>query len=181
MNTLLLSILIILILITILIVWTIIINNKAVLIEEDVNTFHNRIGMFVDQRYKTLKQGVSIMSEHNDNFKETYEKILNQRRSQTINYLDQEKEIKKTLKDLNVLVEKYPDIGEVFDSSKLFDNMKKIEADLFNIQDEYNEKANKYNSYIRVIPNNIILAGKKPYPYFEIKEEEIKEKSEYII
>ncbi len=180
MDTILWMIIFILMALGMFIFWAIKVTNTAIRMEEEVNTYYNKIGMNVDKRFKVLKQSLSIMSKHNENFKKTYESIMDKRKKEN-NYIDQEKDIKQTLKEIDVLVEKYPDIGQVFDSKKLLDEMKEIENEMFSTQEQYNVKAKLYNSYIRSIPNNLILAGKMMYPYFEIKEEEMENKKDFVI
>ncbi len=180
MVTILWIIIIILIALGILIFWAISVINTAIKMEEDVNSYYNRIGMGVDKRFKILKQGLSIMSKHNENFKKTYESIIGKRKKEE-NYIEKEKDIRQALKEIDILVERYPEIGKVFDSETLIKDMKEIENEIFTIQGEYNSKAKSYNAYIRSIPNNIVLAGKMLYPYFEIKEDDIDTKKDFTI
>ncbi len=77
---------------------------------------------------------------------------------------------------LLVVVENYPDLKAQPSFRQLMNSLEQIEAEILIQRNLYNEKARKYNTYIRQFPKNLFarMFDFKPFGYFKASAEAAK-------
>lgn len=82
------------------------------------------------------------------------------------------------VKNVNVTVEKYPDLGQMFDANKFSVTMLKHDKDVEMAKKIYNQEVEQFNTLIQKIPYSFFAGGKEKHPYWEVKN--FAEKDEFI-
>ena len=92
---------------------------------------------------------------------------------QLANYQKVQDELMKTMRsNLNVIVERYPDLKANTLYLNLQDNIESCENQIANARKVFNEKAKEYNQCLRRFPNNLIagMFNFDKMPYFQASE-----------
>lgn len=184
-------VLIILIVLIIAIVFLVIgIKNKVVKEEQNVFTEYNNAKLVVERRFKNLEGTVNLMKSHNAAISQAYEKVVAMRNPNTTmgnsqsptaeagKYAQMDEMMKNIVKNINVTVERYPELGQMFDANKFSTVMAQHDRDVEMAKKLYNHEVEQFNTLIQTIPTSWIVKNKQLHPYWEVKN--FDEKDEFI-
>lgn len=183
---LLIIVVVIIILFIAVLLWIIGAKNKIMKEEQNVFTEYNNAKLVVDRRFKNLESTVNLMKSHNKAISEAYEKVIAMRNPNTgaesdtnaTEYAQMDEMMKDIVKNINVTVERYPELGQLFDANQFSKTMAQHDRDVEMSKKLYNHEVEEFNTLIQKIPYNFFATGKNKHPYWEVKNSE--EKDEFI-
>ncbi len=177
------------IIIVLIIIVIMIISIKNRLVKEEQNIFaeYNNAKVVVDRRFKNLESTVNLMKSHNEAISKAYEKVIEKRNKANAKgpnpddaqaYAEIEQDMKNIVKEVNLTVERYPELGQMFDANKFQTVMTQHDRDVEMSKKLYNKEVEEFNILIKTIPYNFFASGKKEHPYWEVANSQ--EKDDFI-
>lgn len=143
------------------------IENKAIGYEETIATSKASISKEEKRRVDLFGNLVDAIESYNDYENKTMSKIV-EARSQT-----EKGNIENAAKELNVVVEQYPDLKSSENYKKAMLEFSITENRLADYRENYNVQVKKYNKYLRSFPSKQLLGlqgyEKQNYPYLEFE------------
>ena len=172
--------------IALLVIWGIGINNSMVTMEENVSKAWGNVENVYQRRADLIPNLVNTVKGYAQHESSTFESVVNARAkatSITVNpenmTADQLKEFQQAQSEVGSALGRLIAIGEAYPELKANENFKELQAQLEGTENRiaverknFNEEAQKFNSYIRRFPQSIIanLRGFDKKPYFEAEE-----------
>ncbi len=171
-----------------LILWVIGAKNKIVREEQNVLTEYNNAKVVVDRRFKNLGATINLMKSHNKSIAAAYKDVIAMRSGSPMQmksgeidpegYAKMDNMMQDIVKNVNVTLERYPELGKMFDADKFAATMAQHDRDVEMAKKLYNHEVEEFNTLILTIPYSFVAGGKTKYNYWEITESESKD--EYI-
>ncbi len=172
--------------IALLVIWGIGINNSMVTMEENVSKAWGNVENVYQRRADLIPNLVNTVKGYAQHESSTFESVVNARAkatSITVNpenmTAEQLKEFQQAQSEVGSALGRLIAIGEAYPELKANENFKELQAQLEGTENRiaverknFNEEAQKFNSYIRRFPQSIIanLRGFDKKPYFEAEE-----------
>ena len=178
---------ILLVLVVLLVVWGVGIYNKLVTKQETVEQAVGDVQAAYQKRADQIPNVAATAKQYSDYESEAYTKIVEARAKATATTIDMSKldgeqlanyqkvqdELMNTMRaNLNVIVERYPELKASELYLNLQTNIESCENLIANARRNFNEKAKDYNQFLRRFPNNLIagFGNFEKMPYFEASE-----------
>jgi LemA protein len=159
------------------------INNTAVTLDEDSQEAWGNVQTSYQRRNDLIGNLVKTVKGAADFEKSTLEAVTNARASasqvkidpsnitpEQLNQFNQAQSgVSSALSRLLVTVEKYPDLKANQNFLKLQDELASTENQILTARTRFNESVKKYNSHIKIFPNNLFagMFGFKEKAFFE--------------
>ena len=171
----------------ILILWGVRIYNQLVTRQETVEQAVGDVQAAYQKRADQIPNVAATAKQYSDYEGEAFTNIVEARAQATATTLDMsnmteqqlaffqktQDELMKTMRsNLNVIVERYPDLKANTLYINLQSSIESCENLIANARKTFNEKAKSYNQYLRRFPNNIIASmfNFDRMPYFQASE-----------
>ena len=172
--------------IALLVIWGIRINNNMVTMEESVSKAWANVENVYQRRADLIPNLVNTVKGYAQHESSTFESVVNARAKATsINVnpenmtAEQLKEFQQAQSEVGSALGRLIAIGEAYPELKANENFKELQAQLEGTENRiaverknFNDEAQKFNSYIRRFPQSIIanMRGFDKKPYFEAEE-----------
>jgi len=167
----------ILTIITLIIVFIVI--NKIKIKKNNIENAYSSMDIMLKKRYDLIPNLIKIVKAYIKHEKETLEKITTLRDKGINSNNDNDKleinnELKNEINTIFLLSENYPELKSNINFIQLQTILNDIEDQISAARRTYNAHVTDYNTFIKIIPINILtfILGYKKYPLFEAKEEE---------
>lgn len=178
---------IILAVLALLVVWGIGIYNKLVTKQETVEQAIGDVQAAYQKRADQIPNVAATAKQYSDYESEAYTNIVEARakatattidmskldEQQLANYQKMQDELMSTMRaNLNVIVERYPDLKANELYINLQESIESCENLIANARRVFNEKAKDFNQFLRRFPNNIVagFGDFEKMPYFQASE-----------
>jgi LemA protein len=178
---------IILVLLALLVLWGVGIYNNLVAKQETVEQAVGDVQAAYQKRADQIPNVAATAKQYSDYEGEAYTNIVEARAKATATTIDMSKlddqqlanyqkiqdELMGTMRaNLNVIVERYPDLKANDLYLNLQTNIESCENTIANARRNFNEKAKDFNQYLRRFPNNIVASfgNFEKMPYFQASE-----------
>ena len=178
---------VLLVLIGLLALWGVRIYNNLVSKQETVEQAVGDVQAAYQKRADQIPNVAATAKQYSDYEGEAFTKIVEARNQaqntaldmtnlteqQLANLQKTQDELMKSMRaNLNVIVERYPELKANTLYLNLQDNIESCENQIANARKNFNEKAKDFNQYLRRFPNNIIagMSNFEKMPYFEASE-----------
>lgn len=155
--------------------WYISTRNKFIRMEQDVQNSESRIDVYLTKRYDLLTKMLSTTKGYMKHEKETLTEVV-QMRNPGVNASLKEKaefndQMSSVAKQLNFVVEKYPDLK----ADKMFNNLQQsiseVEENLQAARSNFNANVASFNKAILQFPGSLVAGAKyTKKEYFEAEE-----------
>ena len=179
--------LILLVLVGLLAFWGVRIYNQLVAKQETVEQAVGDVQAAYQKRADQIPNVAATAKQYSDYESEAYSNIVEARAKATATTIDMSKldeqqlanyqkiqdELMNTMRaNLNVIVERYPDLKANTLYLNLQESIESCENLIANARRNFNDKAKDYNQYLRRFPNNIVagIGGFEKMPYFQASE-----------
>lgn len=179
--------LILLVLVGLLAFWGVRIYNQLVAKQETVEQAVGDVQAAYQKRADQIPNVAATAKQYSDYESEAYTNIVEARAKATATTIDMSKldeqqlanyqkiqdELMNTMRaNLNVIVERYPDLKANTLYLNLQESIESCENLIANARRNFNDKAKDYNQYLRRFPNNIVagIGGFEKMPYFQASE-----------
>lgn len=153
----------------------IVIGNKIRMANMKVKESMALIDVYLKKRHDTLIKLIDSV-KNNINFEQaTYAMIVNLRMGNGVRELARsDKLITKTIKDVGIQLENYPNLKTSDLVKELMNTIAKLEDDISNARRVYNSNVSWYNQYITIWPHNVValVMRQKTKIFYEIIEED---------
>ena len=148
--------------------------NKIIKLQNEAKKSKSGIDVYLNQRFDLIPNLVECVKAYAKHEKEIFENVTKLRSE----YMAGNKNIKKAeklndgLNKILLIAENYPELKASEQFLNLQKNLTKMESQLQAARRIYNNEVTKYNTFISVVPNNIIakLFGFKGMDLFEIED-----------
>lgn len=181
------GLLIILVLLGLLVLWGVRIYNSLVAKQETVEQAVGDVQAAYQKRADQIPNVAATAKQYSDYESEAYTNIVEARakatattidmsnldEQQLANYQKIQDELMSTMRaNLNVIVERYPDLKANTLYLNLQESIESCENQIANARRNFNDKAKDFNQYLRRFPNNIVanLFNFEKMPYFQASE-----------
>ncbi|MBO4268987.1 MAG: LemA family protein [Bacteroidaceae bacterium] len=165
------------------VIWGISINNSMVTMEENVSKAWGNVENVYQRRADLIPNLVNTVKGYAQHEASTFESVVNARAKATSITVDPEnmtaeqlKEFQQAQSEVGSALGRLIAISEAYPELKANENFKELQAQLEGTENRiaverknFNEEAQKFNSYIRRFPQSIIanMRGFDKKPYFE--------------
>lgn len=165
--------------IVIILLYFLITYNQLVKLANNIKEAFATMDVYLKKRWDLIPGIIEVVKGYSKHEKDTLKEIVTLRNGGYDN-LSQEQKLKtnekltKEIDQINILVEKYPDIKADQNYLELQHNLKQIEDEIAQSRKYYNAVIRKYNNKVEMIPSNIVakITGHKVKEMFEAKKEE---------
>lgn len=168
---------IIIAIVVILLVLTVPTYNRLAGAREDVNEAYAQVQNVVQRRADLIPNLVNTVKGYSDYEGETLTKVTEARAgvknaSSPQELADANEKVSQAIRDINVVVESYPDLKANTQYTQLMDELAGSENRISVERGNYNSAVKKYNSDIKKFPTNIIagITGYDQAEYFQASE-----------
>lgn len=154
--------------------WWIKTSNKFKVLSIKVDESFSSIDVALNQRYDQIIQLHQTVKGYMDYESETMAKIIAMRNPSALGSVAAKQEaydmITAAQKELNALVEKYPDLMANALMANLQASINEIEENLAASRRLYNSNVSVFNQAIAVFPNSLVAKGLSPKEFFKADE-----------
>ena len=181
------GIIILLVVLALLVLWGVGIYNNLVAKQETVEQAVGDVQAAYQKRADQIPNVAATAKQYSDYEGEAYTNIVEARAKATTttidmsnlddqqlaNYQKLQDELMSTMRaNLNVIVERYPELKADDLYLNLQTNIESCENTIANARRNFNEKAKDFNQYLRRFPNNIVagFGNFEKMPYFQASE-----------
>ena len=181
------GLIILLVIVALLVIWGVSIYNNLVTKQETVEQSIGDVQAAYQKRADQIPNVAATAKQYSDYESEAYTNIVEARAKATATTIDVSKldehelanyqkiqdELMNTMRtNLNVIVERYPDLKANTLYLNLQESIESCENLIANARRNFNEKAKDFNQYLRRFPNNIVASfgNFEKMPYFEASE-----------
>lgn len=178
---------ILLVLLGLLAFWGVRIYNNLVAKQETVEQAVGDVQAAYQKRADQIPNVAATAKQYSDYESEAYTNIVEARakatatiidiskldEQQLANYQKMQDELMNTMRtNLNVIVERYPDLKANELYLNLQESIESCENVIANARRNFNDKAKDFNQYLRRFPNNVVagFGGFEKMPYFQASE-----------
>lgn len=151
--------------------------NRIVAEERQVKTAESNAQVVIDRRFKSLQSIIEVMKKHNADLISGVEKIIAMRTNGTLS--EQEEIQNKAVREINLLVERYPELGQVYNSNEFSTQIYALDRDVEMAKKLYNQEVEEFNILINSIPYNLLKGSRRDFELW--KTEDVGTKSEYTV
>ena len=179
--------LIILVILALLVFWGVRVYNQLITKQETVEQAVGDINAAYQKRADQIPNVAATAKQYSDYESEAFQNIVEARAKATSTTLDMsnldeqqlanfqktQDELMKTMRaNLNVIVERYPDLKANPLYLNLQESIESCENQIANARRNFNDKAKDFNQFLRRFPNNIIASfgNFDKMPYFQASE-----------
>lgn len=162
-------------LIVILISWAISVRNKFVQLKNSCEEAFHNIDIYLKKRYDLIPNLVETVKGYAKYEGETLQKVTEARSrvnsaATTAEKIEANAQLTQTMRNFNVVMEKYPELKANANFTSLQNQLKDIENTLANARKYYNGNVKAFNTKIQLFPGSIIagLMHLEKQPYFEL-------------
>lgn len=156
--------------------------NKFIRMLEDIDNSASRIDVYLTKRYDDLTKMLASVKGYMKHENETLKEVTNMRtlnkNSSMKEKADYANKLNDVAREINLVVEQYPNLKADSVFIKLQDEIAEIEENLQAARSNYNSNVASYNKSISVFPNSLVAGNKFiKREYFEaedIKREDVK-------
>ena len=160
-------------------IWIISAKNRIMTEEQNVFTELNNAKLVVDRRFKNIEATANLMKSHNVQITSAYEKVVAMRsganQSNPEDYAAIDKELQNVAKSININVERYPELGKLFDVDKFQVSMAQHDRDVESAKKLYNHEVEQFNTLILTIPYSLVAKNKSQHVYWEVVDSQVKD------
>lgn len=161
-----------------LVIWIIATHNKFVGMDNQCEgAFHN-IDIYLKKRYDLIPNLVNTVKGYAKHESETLQNVIEARNkamnaSSSAEKIQADAELSRSIRNLNVVMERYPELKADASFIDLQNQLKNIESELANVRKYYNATVEQFNKNIRSFPASIVANFMKlvKKPYFELDDE----------
>lgn len=146
------------------VVWLISTRNSFIRMLVDIDNSSSRIDVYLTKRYDTLTKMLDTTKGYAKHEKDTLAGVISMRKPASDASMKEKAEFNNQLteaaKQINVVVERYPDLkaSQVF--MKLQGSIEEVEENLQAARSTYNSNVAIYNKKIAVFPNSLVAGSK---------------------
>jgi LemA protein len=152
--------------------------NQLIILKERVSNAWSQIEVQLKRRYDLIPNLVSTVKGYASHESETFEKITEARTraigaSSVEEQAQAENQLSGTLKSLFAVAESYPELKADANFRQLQDELTDTESKIAFSRQFYNDTIQKFNTKIKLFPNNLIASSFnfKEMTYFNLNEE----------
>ena len=164
-----------LLIVIIIICWAISAHNAFVRMENQYEEAFHNIDIYLKKRYDLIPNLVETVKGYAKHESGTLESVVAarskaQNASTPAEKIEANAELTQTMRNFNMVMERYPELKANTNFLDLQNQLKNIEYELANVRKYYNATVKQFNTKIRTFPASII-AGKmklEKQPYFEL-------------
>lgn len=164
-----------LLIVIIIICWAISARNAFVRMENQYEEAFHNIDIYLKKRYDLIPNLVETVKGYAKHESGTFESVVAarskaQNASTPAEKIEANAELTQTMRNFNMVMERYPELKANTNFLDLQNQLKNIEYELANVRKYYNATVKQFNTKIRTFPASII-AGKmklEKQPYFEL-------------
>ena len=164
-----------LLIVIIIICWAISARNAFVRMENQYEEAFHNIDIYLKKRYDLIPNLVETVKGYAKHESGTLESVVAarskaQNASTPAEKIEANAELTQTMRNFNMVMERYPKLKANTNFLDLQNQLKNIEYELANVRKYYNATVKQFNTKIRTFPASII-AGKmklEKQPYFEL-------------
>ena len=164
-----------LLIVIIIICWEISARNAFVRMENQYEEDFHNIDIYLKKRYDLIPKLVETVKGYAKHESGTLESVVAarskaQNASTPAEKIEANAELTQTMRNFNMVMERYPELKANTNFLDLQNQLKNIEYELANVRKYYNATVKQFNTKIRTFPASII-AGKmklEKQPYFEL-------------
>ena len=168
------TVIIIIAVIALLVLWVISVQRKLVNQDELCKNAMSQIGVQLQSRWDALTALAELIKSYNEHEYKTLRDVIAARKDITgsSNAADveaQEDAMAKALKQIDIVVEQYPDLKSNENYAKAMDSVNVYENQVRTSRMVYNDTVTKFNKVVRQIPDSLIagLLGFTPKEYLK--------------
>lgn len=161
------------------IIWAISARNNFVRMESQYEEAFHNIDIYLKKRYDLIPNLVETVKGYAAHESGTLESVIKARNSAQNASTPAEKieanaQLTQTMRNFNMVMERYPDLKANTNFLDLQNQLKNIEYELTNVRKYYNATIKQFNTKIRTFPASIIAGRMKleKQPYFELDDPE---------
>lgn len=167
------------VIVLILVIFVISAYNSFVRLRNNVEEAFSTMDVYMKKRYDLIPNFVETVKGYAKHEKETLENVIKARNSAVASTSAEDKinndsQLTQALKQLSVVVEKYPELKADKNFSELQSTLKSLEDEIANSRKYYNGVVKSYNTKIEIFPSNIIAKWFKfvKKPLYEVDSAE---------
>ncbi len=182
------------IILALLVAFFIVIYNRLIRDIEAVNNNQKQIDVQLDRRYKVFQSLIEVVKNYMNYEQTTLKdvvKLRNQAQSaeqagDTKGKIEAENAISKIATGINVVFEQYPDLKANQNAMQLQEEIVNTENKLAFAKQAYNDSIERYNAEKKSLIQSLIVSIcksklDKPFVYWNLPEDKIKEQEDYTV
>lgn len=128
------------------------VNNRAVSLEEQINTAQSNIQVQEKRRVDLISNLVDCVKSYDSYEAKTLDKIVSDRNTMT------DDQVKTVTNKLNIVAESYPELKASDNYQNLMNELSLTENGIADYRNAYNRDIRSYNKFVRKFPNKQILS-----------------------
>lgn len=137
--------------------------NALIKSRNSVEEAFSTMDVYLKKRWDLIPNLVATVKGYAKHEAETLEKVIAARNGNYQSMSDEEKieankELSKSIANINVVVERYPDLKANENFMNLNNQLQKTEEDIANSRKYYNAIVKKYNNKVEMIPSSIVAS-----------------------
>ncbi|HBN12610.1 MAG TPA: hypothetical protein DD415_03250 [Clostridiales bacterium] len=168
-----------LLLVIVIVCWVISARNSFVRMENQYEEAFHNIDIYLKKRYDLIPNLVETVKGYAKHESGTLESVIAARSkaqsaSTPAEKIEANAELTQTMRNFNMVMERYPELKANTNFLDLQNQLKNIEYELANVRKYYNATIKQFNTKIRTFPASIIAGVMKleKQPYFELDSAE---------
>ena len=163
----------------IIVCWGISARNRFVKMESQYEEAFHNIDIYLKKRYDLIPNLVETVKGYAKHESGTLQSVIEARNkaqnaSTLADKLEANAQLTQTMRNFNMVMERYPELKANTNFLDLQNQLKSIEYELSNARKYYNATIKQFNTQIRTFPSSIIAGMMKleKQPYFELDDPE---------
>lgn len=165
--------------IVIVVCWGISARNKFVQMESQFEEAFHNIDIYLKKRYDLIPNLVETVKGYAAHESGTLQSVIEARSkaqsaSTPAEKIEANAQLTQTMRNFNVVMERYPELKANTNFLDLQNQLKSIESELVNVRKYYNATIKQFNTKIRTFPASVIagMMHLEKQPYFELDDPE---------
>ena len=163
----------------IIVCWGISARNRFVKMESQCEEAFHNIDIYLKKRYDLIPNLVETVKGYAKHESGTLQSVIEARNkaqnaSTLADKLEANAQLTQTMRNFNMVMERYPELKANTNFLDLQNQLKSIEYELSNARKYYNATIKQFNTQIRTFPSSVIAGMMKleKQPYFELDDPE---------
>ena len=163
----------------IIVCWGISARNRFVKMESQYEEAFHNIDIYLKKRYDLIPNLVETVKGYAKHESGTLQSVIEARNkaqnaSTLADKLEANAQLTQTMRNFNMVMERYPELKAHTNFLDLQNQLKSIEYELSNARKYYNATIKQFNTQIRTFPSSVIAGMMKleKQPYFELDDPE---------
>ena len=160
-------------------IWWITTHNKLVRMKNQYEEAFHNIDIYLKKRYDLIPNLVETVKGYAKHESGTLQSVIEARNkaqnaSTLADKLEANAQLTQTMRNFNMVMERYPELKANTNFLDLQNQLKSIEYELSNARKYYNATIKQFNTQIRTFPSSVIAGMMKleKQPYFELDDPE---------